>query len=196
MCGNLTHNLHSDERVDEGSKRKTACESGNFIGDSGRNGFSDRFITIFRRSMFAKYARRDIGVATKNSVVVQRRNLPQSPIMASFTHGRWVIGPSPLPLAFAWQVCTRHLFLRGDLNFSSIAFEPQSPVRHEFGEISGKEAGENIMTTLIVHCPNAACGRVSHLGVDPLGRIFRCPRCLTKLPSAPATAADSRGRLC
>ena len=38
------------------------------------------------------------------------------------------------------------------------------------------------MTTLIVHCPNAACGRVSHLGVDPLGRIFRCPRCLTKLP--------------
>ena len=48
------------------------------------------------------------------------------------------------------------------------------------------------MTTLIVHCPNAACGRVSHLGVDPLGRIFRCPRCLTKLPTAPATAADAR----
>ena len=47
------------------------------------------------------------------------------------------------------------------------------------------------MTTLIVQCPNAACGRVSHLGVDPLGRIFRCPRCLTKLPSAPATAADT-----
>ena len=37
------------------------------------------------------------------------------------------------------------------------------------------------MTTLIVQCPNAACGRVSHLGIDPLGRIFRCPRCLTKL---------------
>jgi eukaryotic-like serine/threonine-protein kinase len=48
------------------------------------------------------------------------------------------------------------------------------------------------MTTLIVHCPNAACGRVSHLGVDPLGRIFRCPRCLTKLPTAPATAGDAR----
>jgi eukaryotic-like serine/threonine-protein kinase len=47
------------------------------------------------------------------------------------------------------------------------------------------------MTTLIVQCPNAACGRISHLGVDPLGRIFRCPRCLTKLPSAPATAADT-----
>jgi tRNA A-37 threonylcarbamoyl transferase component Bud32 len=47
------------------------------------------------------------------------------------------------------------------------------------------------MTTLIVQCPNAACGRVSHLGIDPLGRIFRCPRCLTKLPSAPVAAADS-----
>ena len=47
------------------------------------------------------------------------------------------------------------------------------------------------MTTLIVQCPNAACGRVSHLGVDPLGRIFRCPRCLTKLPSASAAAADT-----
>ena len=48
------------------------------------------------------------------------------------------------------------------------------------------------MTTMIVQCPNALCGRVSHLGDDPLGRIFRCPRCLTKLPSASATAADAR----
>jgi eukaryotic-like serine/threonine-protein kinase len=48
------------------------------------------------------------------------------------------------------------------------------------------------MTTLIVQCPNAACGRVSHLGVDPLGRIFRCPRCRTKLPSASSAAADTR----
>ena len=48
------------------------------------------------------------------------------------------------------------------------------------------------MTTLTVQCPNTACGRVSHLGDDPLGRIFRCPRCLTKLPSASAAAADSR----
>jgi eukaryotic-like serine/threonine-protein kinase len=47
------------------------------------------------------------------------------------------------------------------------------------------------MTTAIVQCPNAACGRVSHLGDDPLGRIFRCPRCLTRLPSAPPSAADS-----
>ena len=47
------------------------------------------------------------------------------------------------------------------------------------------------MTTLIAQCPNAACGRVSHLGVDPLGRIFRCPRCHTKLPSASSAAADT-----
>src|ERR1700761_4616756 len=45
------------------------------------------------------------------------------------------------------------------------------------------------MTT--AQCPNRSCGRVSHLGEDPLGRIFRCPRCLTKLPTAPAAAADS-----
>jgi hypothetical protein len=48
------------------------------------------------------------------------------------------------------------------------------------------------MTTTTVQCPNTSCGRVTHLGEDPLGRIFRCPRCLTKLPSAPAAAADSR----
>ena len=47
------------------------------------------------------------------------------------------------------------------------------------------------MMTAIVQCPNAACGRVSHLGDDPLGRIFRCPHCLTKLPAASANAADS-----
>jgi tRNA A-37 threonylcarbamoyl transferase component Bud32 len=47
------------------------------------------------------------------------------------------------------------------------------------------------MKTLIVQCPNGTCGRVSHLGIDPLGRIFRCPRCLTRLPTAPATAADT-----
>ena len=44
----------------------------------------------------------------------------------------------------------------------------------------------------ILQCPNSACGRQSRLGDDPLGRIFRCPRCLTKLPAAAATAADSR----
>ena len=47
------------------------------------------------------------------------------------------------------------------------------------------------MKTAIVQCPNTGCGRLSHLGDDPLGRIFRCPHCLTKLPSAAATAADS-----
>src|SRR5262245_58831299 len=40
-------------------------------------------------------------------------------------------------------------------------------------------------------CPNASCGHVSQLVDDPLGRIFRCPRCLTKLPTAPAAAADA-----
>ncbi len=48
------------------------------------------------------------------------------------------------------------------------------------------------MMTATVQCPNSACGRVSRLGDDPLGRIFRCPRCLTKLPTAPPTAADAR----
>ena len=47
------------------------------------------------------------------------------------------------------------------------------------------------MMTAIMQCPNAACGRFSHLGDDPLGRIFRCPHCLTKLPSATASAADA-----
>lgn len=47
------------------------------------------------------------------------------------------------------------------------------------------------MMTAIMQCPNAACGRFSHLGDDPLGRIFRCPHCLTKLPSSSASAADS-----
>ena len=37
-----------------------------------------------------------------------------------------------------------------------------------------------------VQCPNPSCGRTSHLGEDPLGRIFRCPRCLDQ-------ASDRRG---
>ena len=52
------------------------------------------------------------------------------------------------------------------------------------------------MTTLIVQCPNAACGRVSHLGIDPLGRIFRCPRCLTKLPRHRWLQQIQAGRPC
>ncbi len=44
---------------------------------------------------------------------------------------------------------------------------------------------------MTARCPNASCGHVSRLIDDPLGRIFRCPRCLTKLPTAPAAAADA-----
>lgn len=46
-----------------------------------------------------------------------------------------------------------------------------------------------MMTT--IPCPNAACGWISRLGEDPLGRIFRCPRCSTKLPTVAASAADA-----
>lgn len=42
-----------------------------------------------------------------------------------------------------------------------------------------------------VQCPNRSCGRMSHLGEDPLGRVFRCPRCLTKLPTSRVAATDS-----
>ena len=38
-----------------------------------------------------------------------------------------------------------------------------------------------------VRCPNPACGRPSTLGNDPLGRVFRCRHCRTKL------SARSRG---
>ncbi len=47
------------------------------------------------------------------------------------------------------------------------------------------------MMAAVVQCPNPACGKVSHLGEDPLGRIFRCPRCRTKLPAVPSSASDS-----
>src|SRR3954453_12561319 len=59
-------------------------------------------------------------------------------------------------------------------------------------ETGCRDAGEDIMKAAIVQCPNAGCGRISHLGDDPLGRIFRCPHCLTKLPTAAAGAADPR----
>ncbi|APW58801.1 protein kinase domain-containing protein [Paludisphaera borealis] len=45
--------------------------------------------------------------------------------------------------------------------------------------------------TIAVQCPNPSCGRISQLGEDPLGRIFRCPRCLTKLPAGGASNTDS-----
>jgi eukaryotic-like serine/threonine-protein kinase len=47
------------------------------------------------------------------------------------------------------------------------------------------------MITTMAQCPNPSCGRTSRLGEDPLGRIFRCPRCLMKLPTAGVSAADS-----
>ncbi len=45
--------------------------------------------------------------------------------------------------------------------------------------------------TNAVQCPNPSCGRVSRLGDDPLGRIFRCPRCLAKLPAGGSSNGDS-----
>ena len=47
------------------------------------------------------------------------------------------------------------------------------------------------MMTAAVRCPNIACGRVSHLGDDPLGRVFRCSGCFTRLPTAPASAGHA-----
>ncbi|MBV8608696.1 MAG: hypothetical protein JO034_14700, partial [Singulisphaera sp.] len=43
-----------------------------------------------------------------------------------------------------------------------------------------------------VRCPNPACGRPSLLGNDPLGRVFRCPHCRTKLSARPRVEAASR----
>jgi eukaryotic-like serine/threonine-protein kinase len=45
--------------------------------------------------------------------------------------------------------------------------------------------------TIAAQCPNPSCGRVSQLGDDSLGRIFRCPRCLAKLPVGGASNTDS-----
>jgi serine/threonine protein kinase len=43
-----------------------------------------------------------------------------------------------------------------------------------------------------VRCPNPACGRPSTLGNDPLGRVFRCPHCRTKLSARSWGEAVSR----
>ncbi len=43
----------------------------------------------------------------------------------------------------------------------------------------------------VIRCPNPSCGRTSQFGEDPLGRVFRCPRCLTKLPTTEASGVDS-----
>ena len=44
---------------------------------------------------------------------------------------------------------------------------------------------------MVAQCPNPSCRRSSHPGEDPLGRIFRCPRCLTKLPATGTNTTDS-----
>src|SRR5271165_4380393 len=54
-----------------------------------------------------------------------------------------------------------------------------------------QDARGRLQMTRVVQCPNASCGRTSQLGEDPLGRIFRCPRCLTKLPTSGGNGADS-----
>ena len=43
----------------------------------------------------------------------------------------------------------------------------------------------------VVQCPNPSCQRTSQLGEDSLGRIFRCPRCLTKLSGGKLGTTDS-----
>ncbi|WP_337172995.1 protein kinase [Paludisphaera sp.] len=45
----------------------------------------------------------------------------------------------------------------------------------------------------IAKCPNPSCGRVTRRGVDPLGRVFRCPRCLTKLRAEPVEPGSGSG---
>ena len=45
--------------------------------------------------------------------------------------------------------------------------------------------------TATVRCPNRACGRISKLGDDPLGRVFRCSVCFTRLPTAQPSAGHS-----
>ena len=63
--------------------------------------------------------------------------------------------------------------------------------RHEVRRGRRHGGGRGLLMPAIARCPNASCRQVSQLVNDPLGRIFRCPRCLTKLPTAPAAAADS-----
>ena len=45
----------------------------------------------------------------------------------------------------------------------------------------------------VVRCPNSVCGHASRLSVDPPGRVFRCPRCQSKLGGA-TVVENSRRR--
>jgi eukaryotic-like serine/threonine-protein kinase len=46
----------------------------------------------------------------------------------------------------------------------------------------------------VVRYPNPVCGHPSHLSADPLGRVFRCPRCQSKLTGGMVARPDSRGQ--
>ena len=47
--------------------------------------------------------------------------------------------------------------------------------------LQGERAKVCIEMSEVCCCPNPACGRPSKLGLDPLGRTFRCSHCGTKL---------------
>jgi serine/threonine protein kinase len=47
-----------------------------------------------------------------------------------------------------------------------------------------------------VRCPNQGCGETTHLCDDGLRRVFRCPRCRTKLPRSLSTTRGRDGGAC
>ena len=44
----------------------------------------------------------------------------------------------------------------------------------------------------LVRCPNPDCGHPSRVSHDPPGRVFRCPRCQSRLRGGMAVKADSK----
>jgi predicted Ser/Thr protein kinase len=57
--------------------------------------------------------------------------------------------------------------------------------------MSDQQDARELKMATIAQCPNPTCGRTSQLGDDPLGRVFRCPRCLSKLPTTAMANPDS-----
>ncbi len=47
----------------------------------------------------------------------------------------------------------------------------------------------------LVRCPNPDCGHLSCVSHDPPGRVFRCPRCQSKLRGGMAVKSDSKALL-
>ena len=47
----------------------------------------------------------------------------------------------------------------------------------------------------LVRCPNPDCGHLSRVSHDPPGRVFRCPRCQSKLRGGMTARADSKAHL-